>query len=108
MGELITKAGAILSSIYSSISCFAPLLSTISGDAALAGLADLSIYRPFFIGLAGLALIYALFTTFMAKYQKGTFHPRNYSFGKEEVILSTVTLLVFLAIFFPYISGACS
>ncbi|MFQ5903342.1 MAG: copper-binding protein [Candidatus Binatia bacterium] len=107
MTEWISKAGALFSSIFASISCFAPLLAASSGNAALGALAGLAIYRPYFIGLAGLALIYSFFTTFLEKFRRGTLHPKNYSFGKEEIILSATTLLVFLAIFFPYIKGVC-
>lgn len=107
MTEWISKAGALFSSIFASISCFAPLLAASSGNAALGALAGLAIYRPYFIGLAGLALVYSFFTAFWKKYRRGTLHPKNYSFGKEEIILSAVTLLVFLAIFSPYIKGVC-
>ncbi len=107
MSEWITKAGALFSSIFASISCFAPLLAASSGNAALGALVGLAIYRPYFIGLAGLALIYSFFTTFLKKHRSGTLHPKNYSFGKEEIVLSATTILVFLAIFFPYIKGVC-
>ena len=65
----------------------------------------MAIYRPYFIGLAGLALVYSFLTTFWEKYRGGTLHPGNYEFGKEEVVLAATTLLVFLAIFLPYLRG---
>ena len=76
-----------------------------SGIAALGALASLAIYRPYFIGLTGLALVYSFLTTFWKKYRSGTLHPKNYEFGKEEIVLLTTTLLVFLAIFLPYMRG---
>lgn len=76
-----------------------------SGIAALGALASLAIYRPYFIGLAGLALVYSFLTTFWEKYRTGTLHPKNYEFGKEEVVLAATTLLVFLLIFLPYLRG---
>ena len=105
MTEWISKAGALFSSIFASICCFAPLLAVSSGVAAFGALASLAIYRPYFIGLAGLALVYSFFTTFLQKYRSGTLHPKNYEFGKEEIVLSATTLLVFLAIFLPYMRG---
>lgn len=82
-----------------------PLAAASSGIAALGALASLAIYRPYFIGLAGLALVYSLFTTFWKKYRGGTLHPKNYEFGKEEIVLLATTLLVFVLIFFPYLRG---
>lgn len=105
MSEWISKLGALFSSIFASICCFGPLLAVSSGIAALGALASLAIYRPYFIGLAGLALVYSFFTTFLKKYRTGTLHPKNYEFGKEEIVLSVTTLLVFLAIFLPYLRG---
>lgn len=105
MAEWICKAGAIFSSIFASICCIAPLVAASSGIAALGALASLAIYRPYFIGLAGLALIYSFLTTFWEKYRTGTLHPKNYEFGKEEVVLAATTLLVFLVIFLPYLRG---
>lgn len=52
-----------------------------------------------------MALVYSFFTTFWKKYRAGSLHPKNYEFGKEEVVLSATTLLVFLAIYFPYMRG---
>ncbi len=105
MSEWISKAGALFSSIFASICCFAPLLAISSGIAAFGALASLAIYRPYFIGLAGLALVYSFFTTFWKKYRAGTLHPKNYDFGKEEIVLLVTTLLVFLAIWLPYLRG---
>lgn len=105
MAEWISKAGAIFSSIFASVCCIAPLVAASSGNAALGALASLAIYRPYFIGLAGLALIYSFFTTFWEKYRSGTLHPKDYEFGKEEIVLLATTLLVFLAIFLPYLRG---
>ena len=105
MSEWISKAGALFSSIFASICCFGPLLAVSSGIAALGALASLAIYRPYFIGLAGLALVYSFFTTFWQKYRAGTLHPKNYDFGKDEIVLLTTTVLVFLAIFLPYLRG---
>ena len=76
-----------------------------SGIAALGGLASLAIYRPYFIGLAGLALVYSFLTAFWEKYRAGSLHPKNYAFGKEEAVLAATTLLVFLAIWLPYLRG---
>lgn len=105
MSEWIDKIGAIFSAIFASICCIGPLLAAGSGVAALAGLASLVIYRPYFIGLAGLALVYSFLTAFWKKYKTGTLHPKNYEFGKEEIVLLATTLLVFLAIFLPYLRG---
>ena len=52
-----------------------------------------------------MALIYSVFTTFWKKYRSGTLHPRDYEFGSVEIVLFTTTLLVFLAIFLPYLRG---
>lgn len=52
-----------------------------------------------------MALIYSFFTTFWEKYRSGTLHPKNYEFGKHEIVLSATTLLVFLAIWLPYLRG---
>lgn len=52
-----------------------------------------------------MALIYSFFTAFWEKYRTGTLHPKNYEFGKKEIVLTITTLLVFLAIFFPYLRG---
>ncbi len=76
-----------------------------SGVAALGGLASLAIYRPYFIGLAGLALVYAFLTAFWERYQTGRLQPKNYAFSKEEAVLAATTLLVFLLIFLPYLRG---
>ena len=76
-----------------------------SGIAALGGLASLAIYRPYFIGLAGLALLYSFLTAFWEKYQAGSLHPKNYAFGKAEAVLAATTLLVFVLILFPYVRG---
>jgi len=76
-----------------------------SGIAALGGLASLAIYRPYFIGLAGLALVYAFLAAFWEKYRAGSLHPKNYEWGKEEVALGATTLLVFALILFPYLRG---
>jgi len=76
-----------------------------SGIAALGGLASLAIYRPYFIGLAGLALVYAFLTAFWEKHRAGGLHPKNYAFGKEEAVLAATTLLVFVLILFPYVRG---
>lgn len=50
-------------------------------------------------------MVYSFFTTFWKKYRAGTLHPKNYQFGKEEIVLSAATLLVFGAIYFPYMRG---
>ena len=105
MAEWIDKFGAIFASLFASVCCIAPLLAAGSGVAALGALASLAIYRPYFIGLAGLALGYSFLTTFWEKYRAGTLRPGNYEFGKEEVVLAATTLLVFLAIFLPYLRG---
>jgi Cu(I)/Ag(I) efflux system protein CusF len=76
-----------------------------SGIAALGGLASLAIYRPYFIGLAGLALLYAFLTAFWEKYRAGTLRPGNYKFGREEIVLAATTLLVFLLISLPDLRG---
>ncbi|TAJ81182.1 copper-binding protein [bacterium] len=81
------------------------MLAASSGFAALGALASLAIYRPYFIGLAGLALVYSFLTAFWKKYRSGTLHPKNYEFGKEEIVLLATTLLVFLAIWLPYLRG---
>lgn len=81
------------------------MLAAGSGVAALGALASLVIYRPYFIGLAGLALVYSFFTTFWAKYRAGTLRPESYQCGKEEVALGATTLLVLLVIFLPYLRG---
>lgn len=76
-----------------------------SGIAALGGLASLAIYRSYFIGLAGLALVYAFLTAFWERYRAGSLQPKSYAFGKEEAVLAATTLLVFLLIFLPYLRG---
>lgn len=76
-----------------------------TGIVALGALASLAIYRPYFIGLAGLALIYAFLTAFWEKYRSGTLHPKNYEFGKVEIALVATTLLVFALILLPYLRG---
>ena len=50
-------------------------------------------------------MVYSFLTTFWEKYRGGTLRPRNYEFGKEEGGLAATTLLVFLAIFLPYLRG---
>ena len=52
-----------------------------------------------------MALVYSFLTAFWKKYRSGTLHPKNYEFGKEEIVLLATTLLVFLAIFLPYLRG---
>ena len=75
-----------------------------SGITALGALASLAIYRPYFIGLAGLALIYSIWTTFVEVYR-----PRAVSkasqFGKQGFVLTLTTFLVFFAVYFPYVRG---
>ena len=105
MAGWICKAGALFPSIFASIGVFGPLLAVSFDNPALGALASLSIYRPYFIGLAGLTLIYSFFTTFLKKQQAGSLHPKSYEFAKEEIVLSVTTLLVFFAIFFPYLRG---
>ena len=107
IADTISKSGAILSSFFASISCFGPLLAASLGIAGLGGLASLAIYRPYFLGLAGLALLYSLFTTFWEKYRPASLQAKKLSFGKEEILLSTTILLVFVAIYMPYIKGVC-
>ncbi len=105
MKEWIDKAGAIFAAIFASLAYIAPLLAASTGITGFAALASLAIYRPYFIGLAGLALVYSFLTTFLEKYRAGTLHPKNYEFGKEEIALAITTLLVFLTIFLPYLKG---
>ena len=82
----------------------APLAAAVSGVAALSAIASLAIYRPYFIGLAGLSLIYSFFTTFWKKYR---FAPEQESnrWGREETVWSVATLVVLLAIVLPYVRG---
>ncbi len=86
MADYITKSGALLSSFFASISCLGPLLATGLDISGLGGLAVLAIYRPYFIGLAGLALLYSLFTTYWEKYRPGSLQEKNLSFGKNMLL----------------------
>lgn len=107
MADYITKFGALLSSFLASISCLGPMLAAGLDISGLGGLAVLAIYRPFFIGLAGLALLYSLFTTYWEKYRPGSLREKNFSFEKEEFLLSATTLLVVAFIYIPYLKQAC-
>lgn len=107
MADYITKSGALLSSFFASISCLGPLLATGLDISGLGSLAVLAIYRPYFIGLAGLALLYSLFTTYWEKYRPGSLREKKFSFGKEEILLSATTLLVVAFIYMPYVKQAC-
>lgn len=75
------------------------------GIAGLGALASLAIYRNYFIALALLALVYSFFATFQKKYKTGRLSLRNYRFGRDDILLLVTTVLVVLAISFPYIRG---
>ncbi len=83
------------------------MLAVSLGIAGLGGLASLAIYRPYFLGLAGVGLLYSLFTTFKEKYPLGSLQAKNFSIGKEEITLSATILLVFALIYMPYVKGVC-
>ncbi len=75
------------------------------GIAGLGALASLAIYRDYFIALALLSVAYSFFATFQKKYKAGRLSLRNYRFGRDDLLLVITTLLVVLAISFPYIRG---
>lgn len=78
----------------------------MTGVQAFGGFAGLASYRPYFIGLAGLSLIYSFFTIYRKKYRAGNAATKFLNFGRDEIILSVMTLLVLLLIFFPYLRGS--
>lgn len=108
MGEWMTKSGALLAAVFASIGYFAPLLASASGVAAFAALASLAVYRPYFIGLAGLALLYSCFETFLAQYRRRASGQPGSMIGGQEIRLAVTTGLVLLAIFFPHLVGHSS
>ncbi len=75
------------------------------GIAGIGALASLAIYRDYFIALALLSVAYSFFATFQKKYKAGRLSPRNYRFGRDDILLLVTTVLVVLAISFPYIRG---
>ena len=75
------------------------------GIAGIGALASLAIYRDYFIVLAVFALGYSFFATVKKKYKAGTLSFRKYRFGRDDILLLVTTLLVILAISFPYITG---
>lgn len=77
----------------------------MTGVAAFGGFASLAIYRPQFIGLAGLALVYSFFTIYRKKYRAGKAEAKFLNFGRDEMVLSVMTLLILGMIFFPYFRG---
>ncbi len=75
------------------------------GIAGLGALASLAIYRDYFIALALLSVAYSFFAAFQKKYKAGRLSLRNYRFGRDDILLLVTTVLVVLAISFPYIRG---
>jgi Cu/Ag efflux protein CusF len=55
--------------------------------------------------LAVLALGYSFFATVQKKYKAGLMGFKGYRFGRDDILLVVTTLLVILAISFPYIRG---
>jgi Cu/Ag efflux protein CusF len=80
-------------------------LAASLGIASIGALASLAVYRDYFVGLAILALGYSFFVTFRKKYRAGLLSLNKYHFGRDDVLLVVTTLLVILAISFPYIRG---
>jgi Cu/Ag efflux protein CusF len=80
-------------------------LAASLGIAGLGALASLAVYRDYFIVLAVLTLGYSFFATFQKKYKAGRLNLRNYRFGRDDILLLVTTVLVVLAISFPYIRG---
>lgn len=77
----------------------------MTGVAAFGGFAGLASYRPYFIALTGLLLVYSFLTPMRKKYRAGTRHVNPFAVGRDEVILTVATVTVLLLIFFPYLSG---
>ena len=75
------------------------------GIAGFGALASLAVYRDYFIALALLALAYSFFLTLRKKYRARTLNFRNYSFGRDDIILLVTAVLVTWAILFPNIRG---
>lgn len=75
------------------------------GIAGFGALASLAIYRDYFIALALLSIAYSFYATFQKKYKDGHLSLRNYRFGRDDILLLVTTVLVVLAISFPYIRG---
>ena len=74
------------------------------GVASIGALASLAVYRNYFITLALLALGYSFFLTLRKKYRAGLGF-RNYRFGRDDIVLLTITILVIWGVLFPYIRG---
>ena len=55
--------------------------------------------------MALLSVAYSFFATFQKKYKAGRLSLRNYRFGRDDILLLVTTVLVVLAISFPYIRG---
>jgi Cu(I)/Ag(I) efflux system protein CusF len=106
MGEWLSKIGALVSSFFASAAYFGPLLAWATGVTPLAAFAVLAIYRPYFIGLAGLALVYGIFTTFWKSYRgQSSAAPAGPIFGKDEATLVVTMFFVFFFILLPYARG---
>jgi len=73
------------------------------GIASFGGLASLTAYRPYFVGVAALALLWSYVTTYRARWRElRQIGLQGYRPQAHEVVLWLITALVGLLIAFPY------